>query len=70
MLTLTVIFALVHSGLASFRDTGEKLIGERAFRVLFAGISLPLVVSTVVSIKQTKLPTSKYFHGVFFYRYV
>ncbi|KAJ8425521.1 hypothetical protein Cgig2_019248 [Carnegiea gigantea] len=48
MLSLTIIFAAVHSGLASFRDTGEKLIGERAFRVLFAGISLPLAVSTVV----------------------
>ncbi|GMN63089.1 hypothetical protein TIFTF001_032161 [Ficus carica] len=48
MLILLVIFATVHSGLASLRDPGEKLIGERAFRVLFAGISLPLVVSTVV----------------------
>ncbi|KAL6968249.1 zeta-carotene isomerase [Sarracenia purpurea var. burkii] len=48
MLTLTLIFAIVHSGLASFRDEGEKLIGERAFRVLFAGTSLPLVVSTVI----------------------
>lgn len=49
MLLLIFIFALVHSGLASLRDTGEKLIGERAFRVLFAGVSLPLAVSTVVS---------------------
>ena len=49
MLTLTLIFAVVHSGLASLRDTGEKIIGERAYRVLFAGISLPLAVSTVVS---------------------
>ena len=49
MLILIVIFASVHSGLASLRDTGEKLIGERAFRVLFAGVSLPLAVSTVVS---------------------
>lgn len=48
MLILIVIFATVHSGLASLRDSGEKLIGERAFRVLFAGVSLPLVVSTVV----------------------
>ncbi|PON60175.1 NnrU domain containing protein [Parasponia andersonii] len=48
MLILIVIFATVHSGLASLRDTGEKLIGERAYRVLFAGISLPLAVSTVV----------------------
>lgn len=49
MLALTFIFAIVHSGLASLRDTGEKIIGERAFRVLFAGLSLPLAVSTVVS---------------------
>ncbi|XP_073147311.1 15-cis-zeta-carotene isomerase, chloroplastic isoform X2 [Henckelia pumila] len=48
MLALTFIFAIVHSGLASFRDTGEKLIGERAYRVIFAGLSLPLAVSTVV----------------------
>ncbi|KZV37834.1 15-cis-zeta-carotene isomerase, chloroplastic [Dorcoceras hygrometricum] len=48
MLALTFIFAIVHSGLASLRDTGEKLIGERAYRVLFAGLSLPLAVSTVV----------------------
>lgn len=49
MLLLILIFAIVHSGLASLRDSGEKLIGERAFRVLFAGTSLPLAVSTVVS---------------------
>ncbi|EPS70142.1 hypothetical protein M569_04619, partial [Genlisea aurea] len=48
MFILTLIFALVHSGLASLRDTGEKLIGERAFRVFFAAVSLPLAVSTVV----------------------
>ncbi|KAM7259253.1 hypothetical protein ACFE04_014994 [Oxalis oulophora] len=48
MLLLILIFAGVHSGLASLRDIGEKLIGERAFRVLFAGISLPLAVTTVV----------------------
>ncbi|XP_020111958.1 15-cis-zeta-carotene isomerase, chloroplastic [Ananas comosus] len=48
MLILIIIFAAVHSGMASFRDAGEKLIGERAYRVLFAGISLPLAVSTIV----------------------
>uniref|UniRef100_A0A2P2JFL8 Sodium symporter-related family protein n=1 Tax=Rhizophora mucronata TaxID=61149 RepID=A0A2P2JFL8_RHIMU len=48
MLFLILIFATVHSGLASLRDMGEKLIGERAYRVLFAGVSLPLAVSTVV----------------------
>lgn len=55
MLILTLIFALVHSGLASFRDTGEKLIGERGFRVFFAGVSLPLAVSTVVSTQLNKM---------------
>lgn len=49
MLTLILVFAIVHSGLASLRDTGEKIIGERPYRVLFAGISLPLAVSMVVS---------------------
>lgn len=34
--------------MASLRETGEKIIGERAYRVMFAGISLPLAVSTVV----------------------
>lgn len=50
MLVLVLIFAGVHSGLASFRDTGEKLIGERAYRVLFAGTSLPLALTMIVSL--------------------
>lgn len=49
MLVLILIFATVHSGLASLRDMGEKVIGARASRVLFAGVSLPLAVSTIVS---------------------
>lgn len=48
MLALILIFAIAHSGLASLRDAGEELIGERAYRVLFAGVSLPLAVSTIV----------------------
>ncbi|CAJ2677550.1 unnamed protein product [Trifolium pratense] len=48
MLVLVLIFAGVHSGLASFRDTGEKLIGERGYRVLFAGTSLPLALTMIV----------------------
>uniref|UniRef100_M8BA04 Uncharacterized protein n=1 Tax=Aegilops tauschii TaxID=37682 RepID=M8BA04_AEGTA len=48
LLLLTLIFALVHSGMASLRETGEKIIGERAYRVLFAGISLPLALSTIM----------------------
>uniref|UniRef100_A0A0D6R5V5 NnrU domain-containing protein n=1 Tax=Araucaria cunninghamii TaxID=56994 RepID=A0A0D6R5V5_ARACU len=48
LLLLLFIFAGVHSGMASFRDAGERLIGERAYRVLFAGLSLPLAFSAVV----------------------
>eukprot|EP01024_Parvocaulis_polyphysoides_P055755 TRINITY_DN5760_c1_g1_i1.p1 TRINITY_DN5760_c1_g1~~TRINITY_DN5760_c1_g1_i1.p1 ORF type:complete len:351 (-),score=43.91 TRINITY_DN5760_c1_g1_i1:161-1213(-) len=42
MLELLGVFALIHSGLAYLRPQGEELIGARGFRVLFAGISLPL----------------------------
>lgn len=52
MLAIVLIFGSVHSGLASVRDSAEKMIGERAFRVLFAGTSLPLAVSTIVSLSQ------------------
>ncbi|KAK3139701.1 hypothetical protein QOZ80_5AG0388250 [Eleusine coracana subsp. coracana] len=48
MLLLTIIFAVVHSGMATLRESGERIIGERAYRVLFAGISLPLAVTTIV----------------------
>ncbi|KAJ1266002.1 hypothetical protein BS78_08G117200 [Paspalum vaginatum] len=48
MLLLTIIFAVVHSGMATLRESSEKIIGERAYRVLFAGISLPLAVTTIV----------------------
>ncbi|KAL5648560.1 hypothetical protein ACJX0J_039369, partial [Zea mays] len=48
MLLLTIIFAVVHSGMASLRESGEKIVGERVYRVLFAGISLPLAVTTIV----------------------
>ncbi|XP_078433776.1 15-cis-zeta-carotene isomerase [Wolffia australiana] len=48
MLLLFCVFAVVHSGLASLRYAGEKLVGERAFRVLFAGVSLPLAFTTIV----------------------
>ncbi|KAG0565821.1 hypothetical protein KC19_7G016300 [Ceratodon purpureus] len=48
MLIILFTFALVHSGLASLRGAGEKLIGERAYRVIYAATSLPLAVSAVV----------------------
>eukprot|EP01026_Neomeris_dumetosa_P053421 TRINITY_DN4769_c0_g1_i8.p1 TRINITY_DN4769_c0_g1~~TRINITY_DN4769_c0_g1_i8.p1 ORF type:complete len:348 (-),score=19.91 TRINITY_DN4769_c0_g1_i8:145-1188(-) len=42
MIEILAVFALIHSGLAYLRPQGEELIGARAYRVLFAGISLPL----------------------------
>ncbi|NJK69392.1 MAG: hypothetical protein HC941_25260 [Microcoleus sp. SU_5_3] len=48
MLGLLLIFALAHSGLAALRAKGEKLMGARLYRVLFALVSLPLAVVLVV----------------------
>ena len=42
MLALLLIFAIAHSGLAALRSRGEAWIGARAYRVLFALVSLPL----------------------------
>ncbi|MEE3716748.1 NnrU family protein [Tumidithrix elongata RA019] len=42
MVGLIAIFAIAHSGLAALRMRGEKLIGARAYRVIFALVSLPL----------------------------
>ena len=50
MVLILCFFALVHSGGAALRSSAEKVIGERAYRVLFAGLSLPLAVSSVVSL--------------------
>lgn len=48
ILGLLLGFAIAHSGLASLRVRGEKLIGPRLYRVLFALVSLPLAVILVV----------------------
>lgn len=48
MLGLLLAFAIAHSGLAALRAKGEKLIGPRLYRVLFALVSLPLAVVLVV----------------------
>jgi uncharacterized membrane protein len=40
MLALVYSFALAHSGLASLRPAAVREIGERAYRVLFAAVSL------------------------------
>ena len=48
MVLLLALFGAAHSGLAALRPRGEALVGARAFRVLFAGVSLPLAVAAVV----------------------
>jgi uncharacterized membrane protein len=42
MLGLLFGFAIAHSGLAALRPWGEKKIGPRLYRVIFAFVSLPL----------------------------
>lgn len=44
MFALLLLFAIAHSGLAALRSWGETKIGARAYRVLFALISIPLAV--------------------------
>jgi uncharacterized membrane protein len=47
MLGLLLVFAVVHSGGASLRCWGAARIGERAWRLLFAGISIPAAVVVI-----------------------
>ncbi len=47
MLALLLVFALLHSGGASLRTWGASRIGERAWRLLFAAISIPSAVVLV-----------------------
>jgi uncharacterized membrane protein len=48
MLGLLLVFAIAHSGLAALRPRGEKLIGARAYRVLFALVSIPLASVLII----------------------
>lgn len=48
ILLILGVFALFHSGLAGLRPQGEKLIGARAYRVMFALVSLPLATVALV----------------------
>ena len=41
-------FACVHSGLAALRPWGESKIGARAYRVLFALVSIPLATGLII----------------------
>ena len=48
MLGLLLGFAIAHSGLAALRPWGEKKIGPRLYRVLFALVSIPLAVILII----------------------
>ena len=41
MLGLIIIFAIIHSGGAAIRSRAEALVGARAWRLIFAGLSIP-----------------------------
>ena len=47
MLALLLAFAVVHSGGASLRVWGVERIGERAWRLLFAAVSIPSAVIVI-----------------------
>jgi uncharacterized membrane protein len=47
MLLLLLGFAVLHSGGASLRSWGEARIGARAWRLLFAGVSIPSAVLVI-----------------------
>mmetsp|Transcript_11838 Transcript_11838/g.37604 ORF Transcript_11838/g.37604 Transcript_11838/m.37604 type:complete len:379 (-) Transcript_11838:258-1394(-) len=48
MLLILLGFGVAHSGLAGLRPYAEKVVGERAYRVFFALVSLPLAISSIV----------------------
>lgn len=48
MLGLLLGFAVAHSGLAALRSRGEKWIGARLYRVLFALVSIPFATILIV----------------------
>jgi zeta-carotene isomerase len=44
---MLTIFAVAHSGLAGLRPYAEEIVGARAWRVVFACVSLPLALSCI-----------------------
>ena len=44
---MLIVFAVCHSGLAGLRTYAEPIVGPRAWRVLFALVSLPLALSCI-----------------------
>ena len=57
MLGLLVAFALVHSGGAAIRSRAESVIGPRAWRLIFAGVSIPSAIrraSVLLGLKRRR----------------
>ena len=44
---MLTVFAISHSGLAGLRPYAEEIVGARAWRVVFAIVSLPLALSCI-----------------------
>jgi uncharacterized membrane protein len=47
MLLLLLVFAVIHSGGAALRTRAEAKIGARAWRLLFAALSIPSAVVVI-----------------------
>jgi len=47
MLVLLVLFAVIHSGGAALRVRAEAVIGARAWRLIFAALSIPSAVVVI-----------------------
>ena len=47
MLLLLLLFAVIHSGGAALRTRAESLIGARAWRLIFAAVSIPSAVVVI-----------------------
>jgi uncharacterized membrane protein len=48
IMALLLGFAIAHSGLAALRSRGEKYIGARLYRVLFALVSVPFATVLII----------------------
>lgn len=48
MLGLLLGFVIAHSGLAALRPWAENHIGSRLYRILFAGVSIPMAVVLII----------------------
>lgn len=48
MVAMLLGFAIAHSGLAALRPRGEKLMGARLYRVLFALVSIPSATVLII----------------------